>query len=252
MVGGRSLRMFLDALPDNADNGLMSGGLDILFAAAAAFVGGHFLLSSAPVRGALVQQAGEKAYQLGYSVVAVATFVWMLLAYGDAAFELLWDVPAFGWLPVLVMPLALLLAVCAFSTPNPTMAGGDALTAGRDPTQGIMRITRHPFLNAAALWAAAHLLANGDVASLILFGGILVLAVGGMWHIDKKKEAQHGAAWGPVLMTTSALPLLAIVQKRTTFDWARIGWGRLALALVLYGVLLWAHPIIFGVAAWPA
>lgn len=244
--------MILDASPGNADNGPMSGGLDILFAATAAFVGGHFMLSSAAVRSALVQQAGEKIFQLGYSVVVTASFVWMLLAYGDAEFEPLWDVSAFDWLPVVVMPLALLLAVCAFSTPNPTMAGADALMTGRDPTQGIMRITRHPFLNGVALWGAAHLLANGDTASVILFGGLLVLAVGGMWHIDKKKEAQHGADWGPVLMTTSALPFYAIAQKRTRFDGAGIGWWRAALAIALYGVLLWAHPIMFGVPAWPA
>jgi len=73
-----------------------------------------------------------------------------------------------------------------------------------------------------------------------------------MWHIDRKKEAQHGADWGPVLLTTSAVPFLALIQKRTGFDWEGIGWWRAAVTVILYGALLWVHPLIFGVAAWPA
>jgi uncharacterized membrane protein len=230
----------------------MTGGLDILFAATVAFVGGHFLLSSAPVRTALVRQFGEKLFLTYYAVVMTALFVWLLFAYGDAAFEELWsDVAGFEWLPAVVMPVALFFAVCGLTTPNPTMAGSDALTAGRDPTQGIMRITRHPFLNGVALWAFAHLLANGDTASLILFGGLLVLATGGMWHIDKKKEAQHGADWGPVLLTTSAVPFLALIQQRAVFDWPGIGWWRAAVTVVLYLAIVWVHPLVLGVAAWP-
>lgn len=230
----------------------MTGDLDILFAATAAFVGGHFLLSSAPVRGTLVRQFGENLFLTYYALAMTALFAWVLFAYGDAPFEELWsDNAAFEWLPAVAMPVALFFAVCGLTTPNPTMAGSDALTAGHDPTQGIMRITRHPFLNGVALWAFAHLLANGDTASLILFGGLFVLATGGMWHIDKKKEAQHGADWGPVLLTTSAVPFLALAQKRATFDWPGIGWWRAAVTVVLYLALLWAHPLAFGVAAWP-
>jgi len=230
----------------------MTGGLDILFAAAVAFVGGHFVLSSAPVRGGLVGQVGEKTFLTYYSVAMTALFVWLLFAYGDAPQEILWKAnPVLAWAPAIVMPVALFFAVCGLTTPNPTMAGSDALTAGRDPTQGIMRITRHPFLNGVALWALAHLLANGDTASLIMFGGLLILSTGGMWHIDRKKEAQHGPDWGPVLLTTSAVPFLALIQKRATFDWEGIGWWRAAVTVVLYGALLWVHPLIFGVAAWP-
>lgn len=230
----------------------MTGGLDILFAATVAFVGGHFLLSSAPVRNGLVRRVGEKTFPVYYSLVITALFVWLLFAYRDAPLEILWDNNAvLAWIPAVVMPVALFFAVCGLTTPNPTMAGSDALTAGRDPTSGIMRITRHPFLNGVALWALAHLLANGDTANLILFGGLLILCAGGMWHIDRKMEAQHAAAWGPVLLTTSAVPFLALMQKRTNFDWAGIGWWRPAVTVVLYLALIWAHPTVLGAAAWP-
>ena len=230
----------------------MTGGLEHLFAATVAFVGGHFLLSSAPIRNTLVRQFGEKQFLTCYSVVITVLFVWTLFAFRDAPLEEIWtDISLLEWVPAVVMPVALFLAVCGLTTPNPTMAGSDAVTAGRDPTQGIMRITRHPFLNGVAVWALAHLFANGDTASLSLFAGRLILSIGGMWHIDKKKEAQHGADWGLVMLTTSAVPFLALVQKRTGFDWAGIGWWRLALTVVIYLALVWAHPAALGVTAWP-
>jgi len=230
----------------------MTGGLDILFAATVAFVGGHFLLSSAPVRSALVAKVGEKAFLGYYSLIVTALFVWMLFAYRDAPRDILLRPSAvLTWIPAFAMPVALFFAVCGLSTPNPTMAGSDALSVGRDPTQGIMRITRHPFLNGVALWALAHLLASIDTANFILFGGLLVLAGGGMWHIDKKKEAQHAAAWGPVLLTTSAVPFVALLEKRTSFDAAGIGWWRVAVTVILYVALLWLHPVALGSVAVP-
>ena len=83
-------------------------------------------------------------------------------------------------------------------------------------------------------------------------GGILVLSLGGMWHIDQRREAALGAAWGPVKLTTSALPFGALMSGRTTMDWAGIGWWRPVIALLLYAILLHLHPLVIGVPAVPA
>lgn len=230
----------------------MTGGLDTLFAATVAFVCGHFMLSSAPVRTGIVRRVGEKPFLAYYSLVITALFVWLLLAYRDAPLEILWpDNPVLVWGPAVVMPVALFFAVCGLTTPNPTLAGSEVMVSGGDPTTGIIRITRHPFLVGVTLWALAHLVANGDTANVILFGGLLVLCVGGMWHIDQKNEARHGPDWGPVLLTTSVVPFLALVQKRARFDGAGIGWWRVAVTALLYGAFLLAHPLLLGVAAWP-
>lgn len=230
----------------------MTGSLDALLAAILAFVFGHMVLSSAPVRTPLAGRLGENAFLSWYSAVMGVLFVWIIFAYRDAPFVELWQGGTFlSWLPAIFMPVALFLFICGITTPNPTVVGADALTIGRDPTQGIMRITRHPFLNGVALWALLHIAANGDVASLILFAGMFALAAGGMWHIDRKKEAKHGADWGPVLLTTSAVPFLALLQGRATFDWPGIGLWRVAVTIIVYLVLLGAHPRVFGVSAWP-
>ena len=94
-------------------------------------------------------------------------------------------------------------------------------------------------------------IALGDLASLILTGGILVLSLFGMRQIDRKREALLGAGWGPIKLTTSILPFSAIAQKRTQMDWAGLGWWRIALGLGLYLLFLVLHPLVFGVSPLP-
>ncbi len=249
----------------------MTESLNDLLAATVFFVAGHFLLSSLPVRQALTSalerviagltggsaslSGAQSAFRGLYSVFALITFVWMLQAYGEAPVILLWDPPpALAWAPALVMPVALFLAVAGLTTGRPTLVGGEArLTdpSGLDPAPGVLRITRHPFLWGSALWAASHLAANGEAPNVIVMGGILVLSLGGMRHIDRRREATLGAAWGPMALTTSAIPFAALASGRTTMDWAGIGWWRPLVAVALYAVLLHLHPAIFGVPALP-
>ena len=230
----------------------MTGSLNALFAATVFFVAGHFFLSSAPIREALVKRFGEGPFLSGYSVVVFLAFVWMLLAYRSAPFVGVWPfLPSLAWVPVLAMPVAILLAVCAFSTANPTLAGADGSTMPGNPAPGIVSVTRHPFLWGVVLWAISHLVVNGDAASIIMMGGVLILAVGGMFHIDRKREARLGSAWGPIALTTSLVPFLAILTKRTRFDWQGIGWWRITLALAIYVAIVFGHEFVFGVAPYP-
>ena len=165
----------------------MVGSLDALFTATVLFVGGHFLLSSMPIRLVLIQRLGETRFLAGYSIAMLVVFAWMILAYSRAPADPLWQTPgALLWLPAVAMPAALFLIVCGLTTPSPTIAGAAPAQTGRDLTRGIIRITRHPFLNGMSLWAAAHLIVNGDTRAVILFAGILILSVYGMFRIDKR------------------------------------------------------------------
>lgn len=231
----------------------MTGSIDALFAATVLFVGGHFLLSSAPLRWPLVGWLGETRFLVLYSASMIVVLAWVILAYRDAPTVLLWDFGHAGrGIPAIVMPFALFFAVCGLTTPSATMAGArEPDEPGRDLTRGIMRITRHPFLTGVALWAVAHLIANGDTASVILFAGMLILAVGGMWHIDRRRERNFGAAWGPILMSTSAVPFAALIAGRTKFDWSGIGVWRVLLTIAIYLALIVGHPLLIGVPAVP-
>lgn len=232
----------------------MNADLNALFAATLLFVGGHFLLSGEPLRPRLVDALGDTLFRGFYSLVMLAAFAAMLITYGDAPRTPLWSPPpVLRWLPLVVMPAATILLVAALTTPNPTMVGGEKLLDGRPESAavGILTVTRHPFLWATALWSASHLLVRGDAASIILFVGILVLSLGGMAHIDKRREAALGGDWGPVAMTTSRLPFQAILQGRCTLDLAGIGWTRTLGGLALYAALLPAHGWLFGVQLLP-
>jgi uncharacterized membrane protein len=218
------------------------------------FVGGHFLLSSMALRAPLQEQLGAKGFRILYSLVATVTLAWMLISYRNAPYIEVWQPPFFFYhLPILIMPVSVFLVVAGVTTRSATAVGGDTLDRNdpKVPNNGILRITRHPFLWGTALWALAHLLVNGDAASIVLMGGILILSLGGMWHIDKRREQSMGPAWGPIKMTTSVLPFAALLTGRTSMDWGGIGWWRPLLALAVFIALFLLHATIVGVSPLP-
>ena len=227
----------------------MTGTIAHLAYATALFLVPHVLISGTPVRGAIVRVTGARLYLALYGLVAVAALVWMAAAYNEAPREVIWPGSAFRAIPLIVMPFALILAVAALTTRNPTAAGQTEPLAS--PARGIVKVTRHPFLWSVVLWAAAHLLANGDEASLIFFGAFLFLGLVGPFLIDAKRRRAEGEIWTRFAAVTSMVPFVAILAGRNRLSWHELGWPRVALALALYGLFLYAHPVVFGVAALP-
>ena len=209
------------------------GPMTLLVLATALFVGVHLLVSGTMLRGVIVGMIGERPYAGVFSVASVLGLAGMIWGYGDAAYVELWLLPGLAWLPIVAMPPALVLAIGAYTTPQ--------------PHSGVFAITRHPFLWAVALWAATHLLVNGDVASVIFFGGLLAVALIGPSLIDAKRRRSDEETWGQVAAASSRLPFLAMVQGRARLHLADLGWWRLALAAALYIALLLGHGDLFGV-----
>ncbi|MEQ9490109.1 MAG: NnrU family protein [Alphaproteobacteria bacterium] len=228
---------------------MLTGTLDTLFAAVAFFVGGHFVLSSLAVRRPIIKAIGENSFRMAYSTLMLVALVWVIMAYRSAPLDVVWFPPV--WMHYVlqaVMLPAAILVVAGNTTRSPTAVGGEAILANSPkPATGILTITRHPFLVGVTLWAVGHAAMNGDVASLTLFGGMAILAIGGMIHIDYRRQAQ-GSDWGPVALVTSRIPFLAALQGRTKIDWRGIGMARLLGGVGLYGVLAVAHEWIAGVS----
>jgi uncharacterized membrane protein len=107
-------------------------------------------------------------------------------------------------------------------------------------------VTRHPILWAIGLWALAHVLPNGDLASLLFFGALAALALGGTVLIDRKKRLALGSNWWRLAEVTSSIPFLAILAGRTRLRPHEIGLLRVVAGLLLFAVLLLAHPIYTG------
>jgi uncharacterized membrane protein len=205
-----------------------------------AFLATHFV-SSTPLRPALVHALGEWPYRGIYSLVALATFIWMCIAYATAPRELLW--PGLRYLPALVMPFAFVLVACGYWR-NPTMVGADKLLRSDDPARGIIRITRHPIMWGVMLWAAAHLLARGDQKSVVFFGGFLVLGGIGTLLMDRRKAGIEG--WARFAAATSHVPFVAIAQGRNHIVWRELGWLRPLGGLAACAAFFYLHPWLFG------
>jgi len=224
-----------------------------LLLAAVFFVGIHVFVSGTSLRAAIVARTGEVVYQTAFSAVSLLGLIWLGWAY--AAVE-----PAELWEPVAwLRPITLLLTLISFlfvaigvATPSPTAVGGEAALSEGVRASGILRITRHPFLWGVAIWAVAHLLVSAELASLIFFGALLLLALVGPPSIDAKRERMFGEQWTQFAKSTSSVPFLAISQGRNRLSLAEIGWWRVALGLVLYAVFLGTHGWMFGVSPFGA
>jgi len=211
----------------------------------AAFLATHTIPVRPAIRGRLVSMLGQRGFTLAYSVLSLAMLGLLIHAAGRAPYLLVWLTQPWH-IPVVQLGM---LTVCgilalALGRPNPFSFGGarnDRFEAARP---GIVRVLRHPVLAALALWAGLHLLANGDLAHLLLFGILGAFALIGHPLIDRRKRREMGAeAWRQLLDETRGATLLQAPRS-----WAGPGL-RLAAAAAAYGALVWLHPLVIGVQA---
>lgn len=215
-------------------------------AAFTAFFLTHALPIRPPLRPWLVARLGPQGFGLAYSALSLAVLAWLIGAAGRAPFVPLW--PWASW--QLHVPLAAMLPVClilamAIGRPNPFSFGG-ARNEAFDPARpGVVRLTRHPLLLALAIWATAHVVPNGDLAHVLLFGTFAVFALVGGRLVARRKHREMGADWARLDAARKAAPLPPPPRS-----WPAFGL-RLALGAALYFGLLWLHPWLFGVSPLP-
>jgi len=227
-----------------------------LVAAAAVFLAIHLVISGTRLRDAITGAIGQGAYMGLFSLASLACLVWMGIAYVHAqrggADPVWWTAtPVTKWIQLVVTFVAFMLIVPGLVTPNPTSVRQEGQLSKPDAVRGILRVTRHPFLWGVALWAAGHLMVNGDLASLILFGSLLALAVLGTTSIDAKRRRALGPTWDAFAAQTSGVPFAAIATGRQSLKLGEIGWWRLGVAVIVWGALVFAHPLLFGVSPLP-
>jgi uncharacterized membrane protein len=193
----------------------------ILILGLVVFLGTHVFTMRRSPRAAAIARLGEGPYKALYSLVSLLGLV--LIVWGFGRYR------AYEWIdvwypPVWTRHLALLLVWAAF------IAFAAAYLPGR-----IKRALKHPMLAGVKIWALAHLLANGDLGSILLFGSILAWAVAARISVKRRRDEvrDHG---GPV-----AEPA---------------GWRNDVTAIVLGTVLWfvfarWLHPLLIGVPVLP-
>ncbi len=180
------------------------------------FLGVHSVSILAPAwRDGMVARLGEKPWKGLYSLLALAGFVMLLLGYGAARAEpvVLYVPPAWlRWVAIVLMLPVFPLLVATY-------------LPGR-----IRSAAQHPMLAATKFWALAHMLANGMLADVVLFGGLLAWAVAD--RISLKRRAPRALPLAPETPANDALAIF--------------------LGLVVYVAFVAAlHQALFGVAPLP-
>ena len=185
------------------------------------FLGTHAFTMARARRAALVSRLGEGPYKGLYSLLSLIGIV--LIAYGFGQYR------AGDWInvwypPVWTRHLALTLNIFAFIF----------LAAAYIPGR-IKRALKHPMLAAVKIWALAHLLANGDLGSILLFGSILAWAVMARISAKRRRDEVRDHA-GPAVEPA--------------------GWRNDATAVVVglvawFAFARWLHPWLIGVSVWP-
>lgn len=180
------------------------------------FLGVHSVSIVAPgARDRWAARLGENPWKGIYSIVSLAGLVLIVLGYSAARQSpiVLYTPPtALRHLSALLMLPVFILLIAAY-------------VPGR-----IRRAAKHPMLAAVKFWALAHLLANGTLADVLLFGGFLAWAVAD--RISVKRRAAAGLRVGPPVGTQGPdRDLIAVIG-----------------GLIVYGVFAgWAHGALFGV-----
>jgi uncharacterized membrane protein len=179
------------------------------------FLGVHLLPTFPQFRDSLIARFGENGYRIVFSVLSIAGFVLLVWGFARAPYFQVWSPPAWTrWVAIVLMLPAFIFLVAAY-------------VPGR-----IKAKLKHPFLAAIKTWALAHLIANGDLASIILFGSFLAYAVYDRIALKGRRPTAlvEAAASG-----SARNDVLAVV-----------------LGLVFYVVfLIWLHPLLIGRAVVP-
>jgi uncharacterized membrane protein len=220
-----------------------------LIGAALFFLAIHLLVSGTRLRGVLVERIGEARYRGVFSLASLIGIVWLSIVYGRAPHIALWPTAPAARIAALVLVFfAFLFVFVGLTTRLPTSVGQEG--AVDRPVDGIVTVTRHPFLWGVALWSLAHLLAVGTAAGLILFGTMLLLALIGPLSIDAKRAHALGARWDSFAAQTSNIPFAAVFAGRTKLRLGGVHWWQWFGAVAGYALILQWHAQIFGVTPW--
>jgi uncharacterized membrane protein len=188
-------------------------GLAVMILGLVLFLGVHTLTTHRELRARLIVSVGEGGYKIGYALVSVAglaLIVWGFANYRATGMWPVWAPPT--WLKHIAVALMLPAAILVVA----------AYIRGR-----IYTTVKHPMLSGVKLWAAGHLIANGDLGGIILFGSFLGWAV--FDRISLKRRTDAGAP--PIPVGGPSNDLIAV-----------------AVGIVAYLALGFTfHPVVIGV-----
>jgi len=210
----------------------------------------HIGLTTAAVRGWLVSRLGELWFRLLYSIIALATFSFVIVYYAQHRHEgvpglALGSVGAVRPILIAVIVLSIAMMVGSFATysDSPYAMLGEG---GFPPPRGLERVSRHPFFAGLVMFSIAHALLATHLVGTAFTAGIGAVALIGMAHQDRKLKARYGAAFDQYLETTSAVPFAAILVGRQRLQWREVSGFYLGAGIALAITLRAVHSSLFA------
>jgi uncharacterized membrane protein len=187
-------------------------GLAVLIVGLVVFLGSHLFVTRRDNRAAVIARIGLSAYRALFAVVAIvglALIVWGFGQYRADDWIQVWSPPAFMRHITIGLMLIAVILIVSIVVPS-----------------HIKAIAKHPLLGGTKVLAFAHLLSNGDLGSMLLFGSFLAWAV--YARIAAKRRGDIGATVAPAGWTNDIIVVL--------------------LGIVIYLALGYAfHPVLIGV-----
>ena len=162
------------------------------------FLSSHLLPTFTGIRQGLINRLGLYPYKGLFGLVALLGLSLIVIGKQQAAAIALWQPPAWGpIITYIIMLPALILFAAAYLPGN------------------IERYTRHPMLWGVCMWSIAHLIANGDLAALMIFTGIGLFALFDMWSANRRgatfSEVRKSVLWDSLVIVVGVIAYVAIL-----------------------------------------
>ena len=208
------------------------------------FLASHVLPSVGALRARAIARLGRPLYLGIYSLISIATLAWLISAAVRAVSFQLWSSgPVTAACALVLMLVACILFATGATRANPlsvSFRGG-----GLDfDNPGILAVTRHPILWGFWFWAMAHVIANGDMVSLLLFLGLAMFAKFGMAsQLHKARPRLGPEAYSKALKLAKGSIGARLKRAASPRLLVEAGCG-----VALFAALLWLHPMILGVS----
>jgi uncharacterized membrane protein len=208
------------------------------------FLFAHVLPQIGDLRGKIIALTSRKIYIIGYSILSTALLIWLISAALRAPKTVYYAADPFTVrIAMGLMLVAIILFVMGAMRPNSLSVSFRRNMDKEATNPGILTLVRHPIIVAFGLWAIAHILVNGELANILLFGIMLAFSLLGMLRLNKTKPKKLNADDYHKALQKESGTFAARVRRVVDGQF----WIELAVGIIIYFAILHAHGPVIGV-----
>ncbi len=218
---------------------MFSGWAEFL-AAFVTFFFSHSILIRPWIKNTIIKLMGAKGFTAFYSLISTTILFWLLFTAGRAPYVEIWSTTSWQLhVPQIAMAFGILLLSVTLGEPNPLSFGGSNNDKFDPSKPGVIGLFRHPVLVVLFVWSFSHIIPNGNLAHIIVFGSFMGFSIIGMKIINRRNERIFGEdEW---------LRLTRKPVERKLFNWNRDLLLRLAVSVAIYCFILFTHDAVIGI-----